>query len=470
MIEAELSPLDPGAFRSVLDPSRFDAFESALDVGRDALEDRTLWHVNSTLAGGGVAELLSSVARYLIGSGIRCRWMALEGNDEFFVVTKRLHHLLHGKAGDGGHLGDPEASIYESALAAQCGLLVDQVRSGDVVVLHDPQPAGLAPTLRDLGARVIWACHVGADTTNEHTEEAWRFLLPAVSKSEAQVFSRRQYVWDGLDDDRIEIIPPCIDAFSPKNRDLEPDRVAGILTAAGVLPGPSKEARLLRQDGTSAPVSWPAELIEEAPIPPGAPVVTQVSRWDPLKDHSGLAEAFAEGVPAELGAHLVLAGPSPDAVGDDPEGQATLDDLRACVAALPGPAQRRTHIACLPMHDVEENATVVNALQRHARVVVQKSLAEGFGLTVAEAMWKGRPTVASAVGGICDQIEDGVSGILVEDPEDTAAFARAIARLLSDDVEAARLGAAGHTSVVDHHLAPTYLSRYLALTQRVIGG
>ena len=468
MIEADLVELDPEAFREVLDEHRWQRFQQALDSGRAAMDGRTLWHVNSTLTGGGVAELLSSVAGYLRGAGIECRWSAIEGNDDFFVVTKRMHHLLHGKEGDGGHLGEAEAAVYDATLASECGALLDEVRPGDVVVLHDPQPAGLAPALRDLGSHVIWNCHVGADAPNALAREAWRFLLPAVSKADTQVFSRRQYVFGGLDPDRVEVIAPCIDAFSPKNAALDADGARRILAATGILAGPGAGASFVGMDGSRLPIVSRTEMIGEGPVPPDAPVVTQVSRWDPLKDHSGLAVAFADGVSEDLGAHLVLAGPSPDAVADDPEGQASLDDLRACVSSLPDWTRRRTHIACLPMDDVEENAAIVNALQRHARVVVQKSLAEGFGLTVAEAMWKGRPTVASAVGGICDQIEHGVNGVLVEDPEDAPSFARAIAQLLADPARAAKLGAAGRESVIDRYLAPSYLSRYLALVGRLV--
>jgi trehalose synthase len=211
-------------------------------------------------------------------------------------------------------------------------------------------------------------------------------------------------------------------------------------------------------------------MTELAPFPAEAPVVTQISRWDPLKDHSGLAAAFAEAVPLDLGAHLVLAGPSPDAVADDPEGAATLDELRECLVSLPESARARVHLACLPMQDIEENAAIVNALQRRSDIVVQKSLAEGFGLTVAEAMWKARPTVASAVGGIQDQISRGVSGLLIDDPEDGRGFGEAITDLLKDESTAAALGKAARESVADNFLAPKYLSRYLDLIARVRAG
>jgi trehalose synthase len=468
VIEADVPALDPSRFESILDASSATRFGDALTRGAALMEGRTIVHVNSTMTGGGVAELLASVLGYLLGAGISSRWLALEGSEEFFVVTKRIHHLLHGKDGDGGGLGTAETDIYQSVLAAELDSLAAHIQPGDVVVLHDPQVVGLAPALRDLGAHVIWNCHVGADVANAQSRQAWEFLLPSATAAQAQVFSRAQYEWEGLETSRVAVIPPCIDAFSPKNQGLEPRQVAGILAATGIAkqhgPGvPTFE----RADGSRGSVSRTTVLIEEGPVPIDAPVVTQVSRWDPLKDHEGLAQSFAHGVPLELGAHLVLAGPSPEAVADDPEGSSSFRELCECTASLPEAARSRVHVACLPMDDVEENAAVVNALQRRSDVVVQKSLAEGFGLTVAEAMWKGRPTVASAVGGIKDQICDGVSGLLVDDPQDIDAFGQAITSLLRNRRAADALGQSGRASVLERFLAPTYLGRYLALIEQI---
>jgi trehalose synthase len=178
-------------------------------------------------------------------------------------------------------------------------------------------------------------------------------------------------------------------------------------------------------------------------------------------------EGFSRYVPAHLGAHLVLAGPSPDSISDDPEGAETFAELRACWQQLPTELRQRVHIACLPMDDLDENAAIVNALQRRADVVVQKSLAEGFGLTVAEAMWKETPTVASPVGGIQDQIENGVSGVLIDSADDLAGLGRAVTGLIEDPGVAEKLGQAAHASVRDNFLAPCYLARFLELALAV---
>jgi trehalose synthase len=209
-------------------------------------------------------------------------------------------------------------------------------------------------------------------------------------------------------------------------------------------------------------------MIEEAPIPADAPIVTQISRWDPLKDMGGVMEAFTAHVPEGLEAHLVLAGPEPEAVADDPEGKETFHAVKAGWEELSEPARQRVHLACLPMDDLEQNAATVNALQRRSQVVVQKSLAEGFGLTVAEAMWKSRPVVGSRLGGIQDQIEAGRSGLLIDDPRDLKACGAALTKLLFDRTRADAMGKRAHQRVGREYLAPVYLGRYLNLFGELI--
>jgi trehalose synthase len=195
-----------------------------------------------------------------------------------------------------------------------------------------------------------------------------------------------------------------------------------------------------------------------APTPEES-LVVQVSRWDPLKDPSGVMHGFVEYLSGAdtAGAHLVLAGPSVRSITDDPEQPETMDRLIAEWRSLPHDARSRIHLVNLPMADLEENAAIVNALQRHAAVVVQKSLREGFGLTVTEAMWKSRPVLASAVGGILDQIEDGHNGRLLRDPSDPAAFAQILKELLNDRKEAERLGARARKTVTEAFLPPRHL-------------
>jgi trehalose synthase len=256
------------------------------------------------------------------------------------------------------------------------------------------------------------------------------------------VFTRPEYVWEGLPRARAVTMAPCIDVLSAKNRPLDDRSRDAVLAASGIVPGaaPDPAARVR-----------PASLVEEAPVPAHARLVVQVSRWDGLKDPAGLVRAFASDGPTDPCVHLVVAGPM-DGVADDPESTAVFADVRRAWEGLPDAVRRRVHLARLPMDDRDENAMVVNALQRRADVVVQKSLAEGFGLTVAEAMWKARPVVASRVGGIQDQIVHGDSGLLVDDPADAAAFGRAMSTLLGDRVQARAMGAAARARVRDRYL------------------
>ena len=463
-----ISPVSPERYRSLLG-ERWAAVEEAIAAARELLAGRALWHVNSTPRGGGVAEMLQSLLAYARGAGTDARWVAIGGDSDFFRVTKRIHNNLHGAAGDGGGLGSEERAVYERNLEACAAELAELVRPGDVVYLHDPQTAGLVEAMRSRGARVIWRCHVGLDSPNELSRTAWEFLQPYMEPAEAYVFSRRAFVWDGLDDDKLWLVPPSIDAFSPKNEDIDPTTVHAIVAQSGLAPDDGGVPCFTREDGTVARVDRTAELDQDGMIGEETPLVVQVSRWDRLKDHAGVLIAFAEHL-SDRRAHLLLAGPSVEGIADDPEGAEVLAEIREKRSALDPEMRSRVHLACLPMEDAEENAVMVNAIQRRADVVVQKSLAEGFGLTVAEAMWKGRPVVASRIGGIQDQIEDGESGLLVDDPTDLPATAAAIEGLLADRERAARIGAAGRERVRDVFLATRHLTQYVSLIGGMLDG
>jgi trehalose synthase len=188
-----------------------------------------------------------------------------------------------------------------------------------------------------------------------------------------------------------------------------------------------------------------------------------------LKDPLGVLRGFTRHVEDGLGAHLMLAGPAADSVSDDPESEAVLGEVCRAPQELPPAERERAHVVCLSMDDMEENGAVVNALQRRADVIVQKSLAEGFGLTVAEAMWKSRPVVASNVGGIQDQIVHGDSGLLLDDPADQAAFGAAVRTLLEGREAARRMGERAHHRVCEHYLAPRRLTQELELVERLAG-
>ncbi len=442
--------------------------EAAAARAAELFAGRVVWNVNSTARGGGVVELLQSLLGYARGAGVDARWVVVDGSPEFFEVTKRIHNRLHGSPGDGGELGESERQVYERTLRASAAELAATVSPRDVVFCHDPQTAGLVTPLLETGATVVWRCHVGIDLPNEIAREAWAFLREYVRRAHAYIFSRREHAWEGLAEERIWVVPPSIDAFAPKNQELSAGSVSAILARAAIGAGRDGVVpTFVRFDGSPGRVDRTAEVDQDAPIPADAPLIAQVSRWDRLKDPAGVLRGFTEHS-ASPEAHLLLAGPSADAVADDPEQAEVLAEVRALRAALAAPIRARVHLACLPMEDVQENAAIVNAIQRRAQVVVQKSIAEGFGLTVAEAMWKARPVVASRAGGIQDQIVDGVNGILIDDPLDLARFAAACDALLADPERAGEIGAEAREWVRGRFLGSRHLVQYLYLLEGLL--
>jgi trehalose synthase len=437
------------------------------------LSGRVVWNVNSTAKGGGVAEMLQALLPYVRGAGIDARWVVMRGSDDFFAVTKRLHHALHGSEGDGSALGQNAHAIYDRATRDNVATYLDKVSADDIVVLHDPQTAGLAPYLIDKGAMVIWRCHIGKDSADPEVSRGWQFLSRYLRDVPAFVFTREAYVPDYCDHGKSVIITPSIDAFSPKNQEMGEAAVRAILVHAGIVDAAGGEGspEFVREDGTRGIVGLRAKVVREAGLDWSTPLVVQVSRWDPLKDPVGVMRGFVRLVEAgdESGAALVLAGPDASAVADDPEGAEVYDSVVAERSGLPQALRRRVHLVSLPMTDVQENAAIVNALQRHAAVIVQKSLMEGFGLTVTEAMWKARPVVASPVGGILDQIVDGHHGMLLKHPGDTGGLAVCLGRLLNDPVLARRLGEAARQRAATEFLGIQHLAKYAALIERLLG-
>jgi trehalose synthase len=454
-----VAPLPPERFRELLG-DRYSELEEVIERSREVFAGRAVWHVNSTARGGGVAELLQSLLAYARGAEVDTRWVVIGGNPEFFHITKRIHNRLHGSAGDGGPLGEAEHAVYETTLGENARELAEMVAPADIVFLHDPQTGGLVDPVLETGATVVWRCHVGLDLPNDLAREAWDFLRGYVDDADAYVFSRKGFVWEGLETDKVWIVAPSIDAFSPKNQELDEESVRAILGVAGIREGgEAPQATFTREDGSPGRVDRAAEMFQDETVPDDAPLITQVSRWDRLKDPIGVLRCFVENLD-QPDAHLLLAGPSVAAVTDDPEGAEVLAEVDHYRRELDPAMRRRVHLATLPMDDIQENAAIVNAIQRRSDLVVQKSLAEGFGLTVAEAMWKSRPVVATKRGGIQDQIVDGDSGVLLDDPLDLETMGAALGQLLSDPEYARGLGEAARRRVEDHFLGTRSLIQY----------
>ena len=343
MREVQLSAESLSRLADLLSPERGARLREVAQWGARLLDGRTVWHVNATATGGGVAEMLQALLSYTLDAGVDTRWLVLHGSPEFFTLTKRIHNLLHGSVGDGGPLGEEQRPAYEAALHTDADDLVAQVREGDVVVLHDPQTAGMVAPVRAAGAHVVWRCHVGKDETDERTDRAWAFLRPYVEQADAVVFSRQAYVPDWVRPDVVRLIPPSIDPYSAKNVDLTPEDAAAVLRRAGLVDLPEPDdgsVAFTRRDGTSGQVRELRGLIHGAQVVPGeARVVLQVSRWDHLKDMAGVLRGFCDALgsmPDDV--HLMLVGPDVLGVSDDPEGAAVFEE---CLAVWEEPRRGR---------------------------------------------------------------------------------------------------------------------------------
>lgn len=443
------------------------------------LDGCTVWTVTPTAsASSGPAETVAPLVGYARGLGIDARWLVLDAPAEFVQISTRLTTALHGQHGDGGKLADKQRDIYEHVLASNAENVTDEVREGDVVILHDPATAGLARAFHQAGARVIWRCHAATENASEQAAQAWAFLDRYLEDADLVIASRAEYLPPYIEEARCAVIAPSINPDSPKNRVLDLDEAWSVARLAGIFAGqpPFEAVSLIREDGRPDAFRGLASgrddgaaspLAVGSPVPEGARAITQVQRWDHLKGGIELVEAFASQITTLPGdAHLLLLGPAVDA-SREPEAARILGEIVEKVGTLPESVASRIHVAAVPVGDREVNATVVNAVQRVSAVVTQRSLAEAFGLTVAEAMWKKAPVVGSAVGGIVDQIEDGRTGVLV-DPGDAAAWAQAVADLLQLPEQAAEFGQAAHEAVRRQYLPDRHLIEALDAIARAL--
>ena len=368
------------------------------------LQGRVIQNINSTFTGGGVAELLSRIVPLLRQLGVDARWNIIEGTPDFYKVTKKFHNLLHGR---GEEISAADYSLFSEVTRHNLERL--EV-NGDVVFVHDPQPAGLVARKKDIGKRWIWRCHIDISHPNR---EVWKFLEPFVTQYDAAVFSSLSFSQE-LPIPQY-LIPPSIDPLSDKNRDLPPETIDAVLTKYGIYKD--------------------------------KPIITQVSRFDYLKDPVGVIQAF-EIVRSSTECQLVFAGGTAD---DDPESEKVLAEVRERAGG-----NRDIHILLIPPgSDIE-----INALQRASTIIVQKSLREGFALTVSEALWKAKPVVASAVGGIPLQVRNRFTGLLSHGIEGTA---YAIRQLLTNPEYAKWLGENGREHVRQNFLITRHLRDELLL-------
>jgi trehalose synthase len=442
------------------------------------LRGRRVWMVNTTSRGGGVAEMMPKLITLLRGLGVDAEWAVMGATQPaFFDLTKRLHNLIHGH-------GDPQLScadreLYDAVSHENAELMKQRMSRDDILVIHDPQPLGMGARLkRELGIPAIFRCHIGVDDDLPQTRAAWEFLRPFADAYDFAVFTAPEYVPDFLAG-RADIIHPAIDPLGYKNRDLSPQQLAGILCNARlgvehhpVVPGCFDECAMrLAPDGSFTPADRDGGI--------GLlyrPIVTQVSRWDRLKGFKPLLDAFvglkervahngvaySEHHRRRLGLmRLVLAGPDPAAVSDDPEGQEVLAELIETYRELSPELQQDVALLSLPMASRRENELMVNALQRCSSIVVQNSVREGFGLTVTEAMWKRAAVLGSRACGIRQQIQDDQEGRLIADAADPEAIAELLDQTLDDPAGRAKLGQNAQRRVHDQFLVFTQVRRWL---------
>ena len=388
------------SYRTVVGPQVLDE----LLLLADRVRHRRLQHINSTSVGGGVAEILSRMVPLLRDLGIDTRWDVIKGNQAFFAVTKAFHNALHG----GNEVISKEMlQVFRDTTEMN---LRDFDAFGDVVMVHDPQPVGLITQRSAVGGRWLWRCHIDISTPDPRV---WGFLKQYVSQYDASIFSMPDFA------QRLSIpqfmVPPSIDPLSDKNRDLSDAEVQAV--------------------------------VERYELDPERPIVTQISRFDRLKDPLGVLEAYRL-VRRRHDCQLLLAG---GGATDDPEGQEVLQEVKEAAGD-----DRDIHVIELPpFSDLD-----INALVRGSTVVIQKSIKEGFGLTVTEALWKRKPVIGGAVGGIRLQLLNGVTGFLVHSPEGTA---NRIIELLADREMREAIGDAGHRYVKDNFLTTRHIRDYLLL-------
>jgi trehalose synthase len=393
-------PVQPKHVSDYAETAGDEAVERLRGVA-EPLRGLRVLHVSSTAFGGGVAELLHTQVPLMNDLGVETTWALMEGSDAFFVVTKAIHNALQGAE---TQLDDEMQATYLDRIRANA---LELPTGYDVVMIHDPQPAAILQELEEQDARRgrwIWRCHIDLSAPYQ---PVWEFVEPVVNRYDAAIFTAEEYVQPGVTGPVRAFIPPSIDPLSPKN----------------------------------APMSqgaWRA-VIEPFGVDPDRPLVTQVSRFDPWKDPLGVIDAFRLVRKEVPQAQLVMAG---SLAHDDPEGIRYLDLTNEHAAADPD---------IYLFTDLDGvGDTAVNAFQRASDVIVQKSLREGFGLVVAEGMWKGKPVVGGDVGGIRLQIEDGVTGYLVDG---IVACADRVTELLLDPERRRAMGEAGRERARERFLA-----------------
>jgi len=460
--------------------------EKFLETTKQSVEDLkgcTIWMINSTATGGGVAEMLPSQMRIMRYLGVKIEWMVIEANDQaFFNLTKRIHNAVHG-SGD-GIFTDEDRAIFEKVNAQNAEKAIAAINDGDLVVIHDPQPMPLAAMIRKKRkVKTLWRCHIGLEQENATTKGVWSFLSNYYDSYDHFVFSLTSYVPEALIE-KTSIIPPAIDPLSHKNRILWMSKCLGILQQSGIIreqlpvlyANYKNQVRRVMPDGSFNTVNHDEELDIIF-----HPTILQISRWDRLKGFKELMDAFVlmkkenqkKTDKTSLAyrrirhTRLALGGPDPAFVSDDPEGMAVLNELIEQYKEMTPELQQSIALLLLPLDNPKENALIVNALQRCATIVVQNSIQEGFGLTATEAMWKQRPVLVSGAAGLRAQVQHDINGKINADPSNIAQLAEALEEMLSNPKERDKWGFNGQIRVVENFTLFSQIQSWLATLAKV---
>lgn len=389
-------------------PAHDEVWEEVLALASD-LRGARIAHVNATANGGGVAEILHSIVPMYRDLGIDCSWLVMQGDDQFFDVTKRLHNALQGAEAS---LSEADWDTYMACNRFNAGFLSSDY---DVVFLHDPQPAAVLQFVDRGSTRWVWRCHIDTSAPNP---SAWSRLTELVSAFDATVFSLADFVGPGLRDQRAWIIPPAIDANVPKNRPMDPRAAADFVASYG--------------------------------IDPLRPFISQISRFDPWKDPMGVLACFQLLKKEHPDLQLAMLGNYAD---DDPEGPVMFNQVLEAARDIPD------------VRIITDLTDMVNPFQSLSKVVLQKSVREGFGLTVTEALWKGTPVVGGNVGGIRLQLGKGIGGFLVDTIEECA---DKVDYLLTHEDERRAMGMSGREHVGRNFLLPRLLRDELDVARELV--
>ncbi|MDJ0836190.1 MAG: glycosyltransferase [Acidobacteriota bacterium] len=448
------------------------------------LTGRRVWMVNSTSRGGGVAEMMPRLITIFRELGVDARWAVIGADSQdFFGFTKNLHNLIHG-AGT-ATITERDREAYVAVNRENFESFRKLLAPNDVVVIHDPQPMGMGAMIKKtLGNPTVWRCHIGLDDHTEETRTAWYFLEHFANAYDHGVFTAPEYI-PSFFAGKASIIHPAIDPTDHKNRSLAVHKISGILhnaellsTVQPVLTEAFEDPALrLQPDGSYLPANQPEQI--------GLlyrPIITQISRWDKLKGFQPLLEGFAR-MKRDITTYangderhkrrleimrLVLAGPDPGSIQDDPEGLETLGQIEATYRALPPEIQRDIAVLTLPMKSRKINALIVNALQRCATVVVQNSLQEGFGLTATEAMWKAKPVLVSKACGLRQQVRDGLEGQILRRPKHPEFLALALNSMMQKPWQRGEEGRNAQRRVFDAFLIFTQVARWLEVLHNTV--